>query len=102
MLLASHACFSDAETPLMLAAEEDRPDVVRLLLLHKAHADAMSRQIARMFPLLRESDNEDNRSGDTALALASRRGNTESVAELLRLGAFAGYLIVGCVFELRH
>ena len=40
----------------MLAAEEDRPDVVRLLLLHKAHADAMSRQAARMLPLHRESD----------------------------------------------
>lgn len=38
--------ISTAHTPLMLAAEENRPDVVRALLLHGAHVDATSRQTA--------------------------------------------------------
>jgi ankyrin repeat protein len=96
------AWISDAETPLMLAAEEDRPDVVRALLLHRAHAEAVSRQTTHvhMFLVRGLIDNPFYRTGHTALSLASRRGNINAVAELLRLGAFAGHLIAGFVVAL--
>jgi ankyrin repeat protein len=47
----SNSLCSAGETPLMLAAKEDRPDVMRALLSHKAHVDAFSRQELRIsFP----------------------------------------------------
>ena len=98
--LSHTKCISAAQTPLMLAAEEDRPDVVRALLLHGAQVDATSRQyIPISHRLSFQTDTKDDRDGNTSLSLAALRGNANSVAELLRLGAFAGYVTAGCVFQ---
>lgn len=82
----------------MLAAQEDRPDVLRALLFHGTPVDAISRQmphpsghVACKCTNLLAVDRE----GKTALSMAALAGNINSVSELLRLGAFAGYLIAG-------
>lgn len=78
--------FSDA---FLLAAEHGHLRVGSMEIFETNHSTLL--QLVSLL-LLRSSVDATNARGETALILASRRGHTHVVRELLKVGTFAQFL----------